>query len=142
MKPKEVSGNNELKSKLENPDLLIEQCYVAGQWIDADSGETLDVTNPFDGSVIGTVPKMGADETRRAIEAAEKAFPEWKEKTAIERSGIIRRWYELVMENVEDLAIMHFEAVPHEFRDNRASSIPSLDRQSTTAVLSGHDLAE
>lgn len=90
--------------QLENSGLFRQQCYLDGAWVDADSGETLDVTNPADGSVIGTVPKLGADETRRAIEAANRAWPDWRARTAKERSDLLRRWYELVLENQEDLA--------------------------------------
>jgi len=90
--------------QLKNSALFRQQCYVDGVWADADSGETIAVSNPANGDVIGTVPKMGADETRRAIEAAKAAFPIWKSKTAKERSNILRRWYELMMEHQDDLA--------------------------------------
>lgn len=83
--------------------LLRQQCYIDGQWIDADSGKSIDVTNPATGEVIGTVPNMGTDETRRAIEAAEVAMPAWRAKTASERARIMRDWFNLMMENQEDL---------------------------------------
>ena len=86
--------------------LVREQCYINGEWCDADSGETLEVTNKATGEVLGTVPKMGADETRRAIEAANAALPGWKAKTAKERSVILRRWYELMLEHQQDLATL------------------------------------
>ena len=91
---------------LRDPELLRQQCYVNGGWIDADEGGTVEVTNPADGSVIGTVPKLGASETRRAIAAAEAAWPAWRALTAKERSARIRRWFELMMENQEDLAVL------------------------------------
>jgi len=90
--------------ELENPSLFRQQCYVDGAWADADSGATSAVTNPADGSALGTVPNMGAGETRRAIEAANAAWPGWRERTAKERSQILRRWFDLIMENQEDLA--------------------------------------
>ena len=90
--------------ELKDMRLFRQQCYIDGQWADADSGETLEVTNPADGSVIGTVPKMGAAETRRAIEAAERAWPAWAAKTAKERATVLRKWFDLMMENQEDLA--------------------------------------
>ena len=90
--------------ELNNPALFRQQCYIDGAWADADSGETVPVSNPANGEVIGTIPRMGADETRRAIEAAEAAFPAWRGKTAKERSNILRRWFELMMENQDDLA--------------------------------------
>lgn len=90
--------------ELKNQALFRQQCYIDGAWADADSGETLSVSNPATGEVIASIPKMGADETRRAIEAAEAAFPAWKAKTAKERSDILRRWFELMMEHQDDLA--------------------------------------
>jgi len=90
--------------QLKNKGLFRQQCYVDGVWADADSGETITVSNPANGEAVGTVPRMGADETRRAIEAAEAAFPAWRAKTAKERSDILRRWFELMMEHQDDLA--------------------------------------
>jgi succinate-semialdehyde dehydrogenase/glutarate-semialdehyde dehydrogenase len=77
---------------------------VGGQWIDADSGAVFAVTNPADGSVLGTVPELGAAEVRRAIEAAEAAFAGWRARTAKERSAVLRRWFDLCMANQDDLA--------------------------------------
>lgn len=90
--------------QLNNSALFRQQAYVDGKWMDADSGSTSDVTNPANNEVIGTIPKMGAAETRRAIEAANNALPAWRALTAKERSAKIRRWYELMLENQEDLA--------------------------------------
>ncbi len=100
---------NEIKTKglsLKDPSLLKQQGYIDGQWVDADSGETIDVTNPATGEVIATVPKMGADETRRAIEAANAAWPAWRSKLAKDRAAILRRWFELMHENADDLALI------------------------------------
>jgi succinate-semialdehyde dehydrogenase/glutarate-semialdehyde dehydrogenase len=90
------------KLSLLDSSLLKDKCYVAGEWI--GGAETFDVTNPVDDSVIGRVPKLGAAETRRAIEAAQKAQKLWAKKTAKERAGILRKWFNLMMENQEDLA--------------------------------------
>ncbi len=90
--------------QLADPTLLRQQCYVDGRWCDADSGATIAVTNPATGDTLGTVPKMGAEETRRAVEAAERAWPAWRAKTAKERAGILRQWFSLIMANQEDLA--------------------------------------
>jgi succinate-semialdehyde dehydrogenase/glutarate-semialdehyde dehydrogenase len=90
--------------ELKNPSLFREACHVDGQWIPADSGQTLAVDNPATGEVIGKVPKAGAAETKRAIEAANRAFLPWSKKTAKERAGILRRWFDLMMTNQEDLA--------------------------------------
>lgn len=97
---------DQTKTRLElnNPELLREQAYIDGRWVDADDGGTFEVTNPADGSVVANVPEMGIAETRRAIEAASAAWPEWRTKTAKERGAILRRWYELMMENQDDLA--------------------------------------
>jgi len=90
--------------QLKDSSLFRQQAYVDGAWLDADGGQTLEVNNPASGEVLGTVPKMGAAETRRAIEAAERALPAWRDLTAKERSQTLRRWFELIMQNQEDLA--------------------------------------
>ena len=91
---------------LKDPSLFRETCYINGQWVGAGSNETIDVTNPATGEMLGTIPKMGADETRQAIEAANDAYPAWRAKTAKERAAILRKWFDLMMENQEDLAKM------------------------------------
>ncbi len=91
---------------LKDPTLLRQQCYVNGAWYDADDGTTHTVVNPATGRPIGTAPVFGAAETRRAIEAAERAWPAWRAKTAKERSAILRKWYELMVANVDDLALI------------------------------------
>ncbi len=90
--------------ELKDPALFRQQCYVDGAWIDADDKSTLAVRNPATGEQVGTVPKMGVAETRRAIEAANAAWPAWRAKTAKERSIILRKWFDLIMANQEDLA--------------------------------------
>jgi succinate-semialdehyde dehydrogenase / glutarate-semialdehyde dehydrogenase len=92
--------------KLKDPKLFREQCYIDGGWHGADDGKTLTVRNPATGEVLGTVPSVGVAETRRAIEAADRALPAWRAKTAKERSVILRRWHELMMANQEDLAVL------------------------------------
>lgn len=89
---------------LKDPDLFRMQGFLGGKWVDADSGKTHDVTNPATGEVIGTIPDMGAAETRRAIEAARAAMPGWARKTAKERAEILRKWHDLMLENADDLA--------------------------------------
>src|SRR5262245_3709470 len=91
---------------LKNQTLFRQQAFVGGRWIDADSGERVEVTDPATGKVLGTVPKLCAAETRRAIEAAEKALPDWRARTAKERAVILRRWYDLMMQHQEDLAVL------------------------------------
>ena len=91
-------------AELKDARLFREACYVNGQWIQADSGETISVDNPATCEIIGKVPSFGAAETRRAIATANQAFPAWSKKTAKERAAVLRRWFELVMANQEDLA--------------------------------------
>ena len=89
--------------KLNDRTLVRQQCYIDGQWWDADNGKTLDVTNPANGELIAQVPYAGQAETRRAIEAAERALPAWRAKTAAERAAILRRWFELLLKHKKDL---------------------------------------
>ena len=91
---------------LKDPSLFRDRCFVDGAWVEADSGRRFDVDNPGDGSIVGSVPDMGAAETRRAIEAAERALPAWRALPAKERSKIVRKWYDLIMANVDDLALI------------------------------------
>lgn len=90
--------------KINDSSLFRQQCYINGQWSDADSGDTINVTNPATGNVIGSVPKMETDETRRAIEAANASWRGWRNLLAKERSVILRKWFDLMIENAEDLA--------------------------------------
>ncbi|KTT13388.1 NADP-dependent succinate-semialdehyde dehydrogenase [Pseudomonas rhizoryzae] len=92
--------------QLKDPRLLRQQAYLDGNWVAADSGQTLTVTNPANGEIIGSVPKLGAVETRRAIQAAERALPGWRALTAKERAQRLRRWFELMLENQDDLALL------------------------------------
>jgi succinate-semialdehyde dehydrogenase/glutarate-semialdehyde dehydrogenase len=89
---------------LNDSELFHELGYIDGRWVDADSGKSILVTNPATNEVLSTVPDMGADETRRAIHAANQAYPAWRAKTAKERAAILRRWYDLIMVDLEDLA--------------------------------------
>jgi len=91
---------------LKDSTLLRQQCLVDGKWIDADGARTFAVHNPATGRTIGTAPDFGGAETRRAIEAAERAFPAWAAKTAKERSNVLRRWFDLLIANVDDLALI------------------------------------
>jgi succinate-semialdehyde dehydrogenase / glutarate-semialdehyde dehydrogenase len=91
-------------SELKDARLFREACYIDGHWVQATSGQTLNVDNPATGEIIGTVPKLSRTETRQAIEAANRAFPVWSKRTAKERAAILRRWFDLMIENQEDLA--------------------------------------
>ena len=90
--------------KLADSSLLKTQAYINGRWVDADSGEKLTVSNPATGKLIAEVAKCGTAETRRMIEAADKAQKLWAKSTVKERAAVLRRWFNLVMENREDLA--------------------------------------
>ena len=92
--------------QLKDMSLFRQQCYIDGKWVDADDSSTFAVNNPADGLQIGTVPKMGGAETRRAIEAANAAFPLWRAKLAKERAVILRKWFDLIMANQDDLAVL------------------------------------
>jgi len=92
--------------KLKDAGLFRQQCYVDGAWLAADNGSTLAVTNPADGSLLGSVPNAGAAETRRAIAAANAAWPAWRSRTAKDRASILRRWFELLLEHQDDLGAL------------------------------------
>ena len=89
---------------LGDPALFRQRCYVNGAWIDAQGGGTLDVDNPATGELIGTVPALGTQETRAAIAAADAAWAGWRARPAKERANVMRRWFDLIMSNQEDLA--------------------------------------
>ena len=91
---------------LTDPSLFRTECFIAGQWTGADDGGTRTVSNPATGAAIGTVPVCGANETRRAIEAAERAFPAWRDMLAKDRSAIVRKWYDLILQHADDLALI------------------------------------
>lgn len=84
--------------------LFRQACYIDGAWVEARKGEEINVDNPATGELIGTVPRFGARETRQAIDAAARAFPEWRKRTAKARAAVLRRWFDLMMANQEDLA--------------------------------------
>src|SRR5471032_2598036 len=92
--------------QLTDTTLLRQQAYIDGAWRHADDGATLDVSNPATGDRIGSVPKMGRDETARAIAAAAAAWPAWRKKSAKERATILRKWNDLILENAADLALL------------------------------------
>src|SRR3981081_1861138 len=89
--------------KLQDEKLFRQQCYIDGEWVDAFDRATIPVKDPAWGETLGTVPKMGAEETRRAIEAANKELPAWRGKTAKERAQVLRRWDDLMVAQQEDL---------------------------------------
>jgi succinate-semialdehyde dehydrogenase/glutarate-semialdehyde dehydrogenase len=91
---------------LKDPSLLRQQAYIDGAWCDAVEGNMITVHNPATGEQLGTVPRMGAQETRRAIDAASAAWPAWRKKTAKERGAILRKWNDLMLENADDLALI------------------------------------
>jgi succinate-semialdehyde dehydrogenase/glutarate-semialdehyde dehydrogenase len=91
---------------LKDASLLRMQAFVAGEWQDAADGATFDVRNPATGGLLGTVPKMGAAETRHAIDAADRAWAAWRAQPAKQRSAVLRRWHDLMVENADDLALI------------------------------------
>ena len=91
---------------LKDNGIFRQRCLIDGNWLDADSGETLAIHNPATGDALGTVPKMGAAETRRAIAAAQAALPAWRARTAGERARLLRRWHDLLMAHQDDLGLL------------------------------------
>ncbi|SMX45438.1 NAD-dependent succinate-semialdehyde dehydrogenase [Actibacterium lipolyticum] len=96
----------DLTQLLKDPSLFVTKAFVAGEWVEADNGATFDVTNPARGDVICAVPDLGRAETARAIAAGEQAQKEWGKRTAKERANILRRWFDLMMENQDDLGLI------------------------------------
>jgi succinate-semialdehyde dehydrogenase/glutarate-semialdehyde dehydrogenase len=92
--------------QLKNPALLKTKGYIDGKWVDGDSGKRIVVTNPATGATIAEIADMGAAETRRAIEAADRALPAWRARTAKDRAAVMRRWFDLVIAHTEDLALL------------------------------------
>jgi succinate-semialdehyde dehydrogenase/glutarate-semialdehyde dehydrogenase len=90
--------------QLNDPDLLRHQAYIDGQWCDASNGDVSEIFNPANGESLGTVPNIGGAQARQAIEAAQAAQPAWRALTAKERAARLRKWYELMLANQEDLA--------------------------------------
>jgi succinate-semialdehyde dehydrogenase / glutarate-semialdehyde dehydrogenase len=92
--------------KLKDRELLREQCLIGGRWMPADRGGTIPVLNPAAGETLGHIPNMGAEEARRAIAAAAQALPAWAARTAKDRSLVLRRWFDLIVQNEQDLATL------------------------------------
>jgi len=103
MSPDSIERNG---PALRDRSLFRQQCHVGGGWVGADGGGTFEIVNPATGLTLGSVPDVGAAETRRAIDAAARAFPSWAAKTAKERSNVLRRWFDLMTANVDDLALL------------------------------------
>jgi succinate-semialdehyde dehydrogenase/glutarate-semialdehyde dehydrogenase len=100
----DATRHEEPMQTLNDPSLLRQQAYIGGAWVDAANGETIPVHNPATGELLGTVPHLGAADTRRAIEAARDAWPAWRAKTAHERAAILRAWHGLMLSHADDLA--------------------------------------
>ena len=92
--------------KLRDPSLLVDRAYVAGEWVSAPGGRTFPVTDPFDGAEILSLPDLGPEAAKQAIDKAHAVQKDWAKRTAKERSAILRRWYDLIIENVDDLALI------------------------------------
>ena len=90
--------------QLSDSRLFRAQAYLDGAWVDAESKATFDVFNPATGAKLGAVPNMGRAETKRAIAAAQRAMPEWAKRTAKDRANVLRKWFNLILENKDDLA--------------------------------------
>lgn len=95
-----------LSSLLSRPDLICSDAFVGGKWVSAEDGKTIDVTNPARGDVIAQVPDLSRAEVAKAIAAAETARHIWAARTAKDRANVLRKWFDLLIANQEDLAIM------------------------------------
>ena len=93
-------------SSIHDSRLLRSEAYIGGSWVPSSSGKTFEVTNPADGTVVGSVADLEVAQVRDAIEAAESAWPAWRAKTAKERAVLLMRWYDLMLENQDDLAMV------------------------------------
>jgi succinate-semialdehyde dehydrogenase / glutarate-semialdehyde dehydrogenase len=102
--PDTATKSASIAGEFKDQNLFREAAYVDGQWLAAKSGKTFPVDNPATGEIIANVPDLGAQETRQAIEAAHRAFPGWSKKTAKERAVVLRKWFDLILANQEDLA--------------------------------------
>jgi succinate-semialdehyde dehydrogenase / glutarate-semialdehyde dehydrogenase len=103
---KSLQGERPVTLKLQDPLLLRELCFIDGGWVPADEGGTIPVNNPASAQELGVIPKMGAAETRRAIEAAARALPAWAARTAKDRALVLRRWFDLLLVHQDDLAVL------------------------------------
>ena len=92
--------------QLKDQSLFKQKCFINGEWVNSDNGDTFDVVNPSDLTVVGTMPNASKKETIRAIDAANNSWSDWKKLTGKDRSIIIRRWHELILENIDDLALI------------------------------------
>jgi succinate-semialdehyde dehydrogenase/glutarate-semialdehyde dehydrogenase len=101
-----LDHTTDLSSMLRRPDLLCQRAYLGGEWVEAESGRTFEVRNPARGDVIARIPDLGRAEIARAIDAAHAAQKPWAAKTGKERAKVLRRWYDLMMEHQEDLAVL------------------------------------
>ena len=99
-----LDSATDLRSILKDPSLLVEQAYIAGEWVNAADGKTFPVTNPARGDVIANVADMSREDARRAIEVADKARHEWAARTGKERAAVMRKWFDLMVANADDLA--------------------------------------
>ena len=96
----------DLKNLLSDPTLLCSKAYVAGEWIDADSGATFEVKNPARGDVLTTLPDLSILEVKRAIDAAETSQKAWAARTGKDRAAILRKWHDLMVANADDLGMI------------------------------------
>src|SRR3954471_4195004 len=104
MQPTDTIATGGTGISLNDPKLFRQSCYIDGEWVAACSGAAISVDNPATGTIIGIVPKVGAAETRQAIAAAARALRPWQNKTAKERAGVMRRWFDLMLAHQDDLA--------------------------------------
>ena len=98
--------------QLKDPALFRQQCFIDGAWSEADDGRRFEVKNPATSAVIGSVPRMAAGETRRAIAAASRAFGPWRKKSGKKRAQHLRKWFELILDNQHGQRQLHIRPTP------------------------------
>ena len=96
-----------LTFQLKDQALFKQKCFIDGKWVDSESGDTFDVYNPSDLTTVGSMPNCSKSDTIKAIEAAKKSWTEWKKLTGKDRSIIIRKWHELILENIDAVSYTH-----------------------------------
>ncbi|MDF2969745.1 MAG: succinate-semialdehyde dehydrogenase [Microvirga sp.] len=117
--------------ELRDPSLLVDQAYVAGEWVAAPDGRTFPVTDPFDGALIVNLPDLGVEAARQAIDTAHAVQKEWAKRTAKERSAVLRRWYDLIIENAATS-----NGLPRKPSASTATSFPAPARASASSCSS------
>ncbi|CAB5079037.1 Succinate-semialdehyde dehydrogenase [NAD(P)+] (EC [Olavius algarvensis associated proteobacterium Delta 3] len=101
-----MDAESEMPPSLKDPGLFRQQCFAFGKWMDASDGASMPVTNPADGAILGTVPVMGAEDIQHVVSGAGDAYTDWRQRTAKERAVVLRRWHDVILDNLADLSTL------------------------------------